>query len=46
MRNKKYYIICGKFFDGKVEELKKNYKILVEGEYIKEVGADRLSSRC
>lgn len=40
MEEKRYYIICGKMFDGKELELKENYKILLEGEIIKEVGTD------
>lgn len=35
--NTKYFIICGKFFDGVEQKLKKNVKILVEDAYIKEV---------
>lgn len=38
MDNKKKFIICGKFFDGKKQELQENIKILVEGKYIEAVG--------
>ena len=34
----KYFIKCGKFFDGVEQVLKKDVKILVEDAYIKEVG--------
>ncbi|MDP3443922.1 MAG: amidohydrolase family protein, partial [Ignavibacteria bacterium] len=40
MKNKKYFISCGKFFDGKNEELKEDIKIIVEGDRIKAVGQD------
>lgn len=35
---KKYFIICGKFFDGVEQTLKKDVKILVEDKYITAVG--------
>ena len=35
---KKKYIICGKFFDGVEQILKKDIKILVEGAYITAIG--------
>jgi imidazolonepropionase-like amidohydrolase len=38
MENRKKYIICGKFFNGKKQELQNNIKILIEDEYIIEVG--------
>ena len=34
----KYFIICGKFFDGVEQRLKKNVKMLIEGAYITDVG--------
>ena len=34
----KYFIICGKFFDGVEQSLKKEVKILVEGAYIIDAG--------
>lgn len=40
MSKKKYFIICGKLFDGETEKLKENYKIIVEGKFIREVGVD------
>lgn len=38
MEKSKYFIECGKFFDGKNEVLKDNIKILTEGEFIVNVG--------
>lgn len=38
MENIKKFIICGKFFDGKNEELLENVNILVEGGHISAVG--------
>lgn len=40
MENNKIFIICGKFFDGKKQELMENIKILVNGKYITAVGKD------
>lgn len=37
MKNK-YFITCGKFFDGVEQKLKKDIKIIVDGAYITEVG--------
>lgn len=38
MENRKKFIICGKFFDGKKQELQNDIKILIEDEYIIAVG--------
>lgn len=35
---RKYYLICGKFFDGVHQELRENVRILVEGRQITAVG--------
>ncbi|MDD2519191.1 MAG: amidohydrolase family protein [Bacilli bacterium] len=40
MDNNKKFIICGKFFDGKNEELLENVNILIEGGYITAVGKE------
>ena len=37
---KKQYIVCGKFFDGVEQILKKDVKILIEGAHITAVGQD------
>jgi len=36
----KYFLVCGKFFDGVHQELKENVNILVEDRYITAVGED------
>lgn len=40
MESNKKFIICGKFFDGKKEELLENINILIEGGYIAAVGKE------
>ncbi|MDW7669482.1 MAG: amidohydrolase family protein [Bacillota bacterium] len=40
MKNCKYFIKCGKFFDGKTEKLKDNIQILIESDIIKDVGKE------
>lgn len=37
MSKEKYYIICGKFFDEIVEELKEDYRILIEGGVLRKL---------
>ena len=34
----KYYLICGKFFDGVHQELRENMRMIVEDRYITAVG--------
>lgn len=40
MKSNRYYVICGKLFDGITEEFKANWKILVNGKLIEAVGPD------